>query len=97
MADCTTQVENKDRSNIPTAQLSAKHWSQNPRTNHKFCGALSLKGDRLKYSFEEKKPKFGHDFKAPSAKLLVFTTGSSSGATPTFQVEVKMVTKDDGV
>ena len=56
-----------------------------------------MKGDRLKYSFEEKEPKFGHDFKAPSAKLLVFTAGSSSGATPTFQVEVEMVTKDDGV
>jgi len=97
VADHTTQAENKDRSNIPIAQSSAKHRSRNPRTNQKFRGASSLKGDRLKYSSKEKEPKFGHDFKAPSDKLLVFTVGSSSGATPTFQVEVETVAKDDEV
>nr|POF19496.1 hypothetical protein CFP56_30439 [Quercus suber] len=97
MADRTTQAEKKDKSNILTAQSSAKHRSWNPRTNQKFRGASSLKGDRLEYSSEEKEPKFGHDFKALFDKLLVFIGGNSSGVTLTFQVEVEMVAKDDEV
>ena len=83
VVDRTNQADEKDITSTLIPQSTSKHHSRNSRNYQKSRGAPSSKGGSLNHTLEGKQLNFGHAFKYPMDKPLVFTASCADGASLT--------------
>ena len=97
VANRTNQDDDKDITSTLIPQSTSNHHSRNSRNYQKSHGAPSSKGGSLNHTLEGKQLNFGHAFKYPMDKPLVFTASCADEANPNILADGDQSDKDDGI